>query len=500
MGGACALLVYFCLRMLPSKNPLYHLNTRIALIVTLPLGIITSLILRSVPEITNATSSTPATFILVQNPLPTSAETGTTADTAATLINWSDPHFWIGLVTLALLAVGFCRLLKLGETYRRIATFIKKLEKTPFSNISQDLDIDSSLQQQLVQHTALVFTAKTKIPYTFGWLRPTIVIPNALKDHPKKLRMAILHELMHIKRGDFLVNSIIKGIKSLFWFHPFIHLFDHELQEYRELSCDAEVLADQSISAKNYAQLLFELAQKKKISTPGIISMSVQQSNLQQRIKTMKTLNDHPRPQKSSVIVSTALLFILTGLIGCSQLKTANQPSLIQTPGISWNDSGTSAIADLPGGDLNISQQQQSQDEEHKPGNSNQTPASDLQRSQPESPEEEFSGSKTGPLPKLTKDFQRCVRYPEAARKEGIEGLIILEFAVNKNGWAENITVRRAGRILLTTRPSAAWNFLLLSRPPKMANPFAPRFPCPLSSDFRAAIKNNRSKPMWIHC
>lgn len=430
-----ATAIYLSLRGVQSLDPRFQYNLRLALIGSFPIGLLASQVIQSQPESAITLSKSLPQVIVVDNPLVSSTTSNLTTTATSPAIVWGDPVLWIGLITTVLLSIGIGQLVKLFWSHYRIASFARRLNSHRLTDFSKPV--------KLLRKTRLAFSKETIIPFTFGWIRPTIVIPQTLKQNPEKVRMVIRHELMHIQRSDFLINSLVAVMKSLLWFHPLIHRIDNELKEYRELCCDADVLADSSVSSRQYARLLLELARKKKFSSPAIISMSVQQSKLKKRIKIMKNRPFNRLPAAVPVISSIVLLIFLSAVIGCSQLRSANQFPLVQSAGISWDDARISAFSSQPDDKLYTSPQQSSPNEQPNSGNPDQTPVSALNPARSENMENDRNDSGTSPLPKLTKDFQQCVRYPEAARKAGIEGLVILDFTVNEEGWAEDITVRR---------------------------------------------------------
>ena len=61
-------------------------------------------------------------------------------------------------------------------------------------------------------------------PITLGHFKPLILLPvgmvNALT--AKEVEMVLLHELMHIKRKDYLINVLQSLLEVLFFYHPLI--------------------------------------------------------------------------------------------------------------------------------------------------------------------------------------------------------------------------------------------------------------------------------------
>ena len=81
-------------------------------------------------------------------------------------------------------------------------------------------------------------------PVTFGWLRPAILLPTRVCELPADLREAIAcHELVHVRRGDWLFVLAEEAIRGLFWFHPAVWFALSQIQLAREQTVDAEVVA-----------------------------------------------------------------------------------------------------------------------------------------------------------------------------------------------------------------------------------------------------------------
>jgi bla regulator protein BlaR1 len=78
----------------------------------------------------------------------------------------------------------------------------------------------------------------------FGFFRPCLLLPEGLLDtlEPREARLVLLHELVHIRRRDVLVNWISIVALALHWFNPLAWVALRRLRADQELACDAEVL------------------------------------------------------------------------------------------------------------------------------------------------------------------------------------------------------------------------------------------------------------------
>lgn len=98
-------------------------------------------------------------------------------------------------------------------------------------------------------------------PVVFGLFRPRVVIPRSLESAPETLRYALLHELVHIRRGDNALRAVSLAIACIHWFNPFMWLFFSLASRDMEMACDAGVLGKLSPGERRgYALALAGLA------------------------------------------------------------------------------------------------------------------------------------------------------------------------------------------------------------------------------------------------
>ena len=71
-------------------------------------------------------------------------------------------------------------------------------------------------------HVGLRLSGLVDVPCVIGWLRPIILLPPAacLGLNPQQLEAVLAHELAHIKRHDFLLNSLQRLAEALLFYHP----------------------------------------------------------------------------------------------------------------------------------------------------------------------------------------------------------------------------------------------------------------------------------------
>jgi beta-lactamase regulating signal transducer with metallopeptidase domain/uncharacterized membrane protein YkoI len=98
-------------------------------------------------------------------------------------------------------------------------------------------------------------------PATVGIFRPLIILPDALARDAsdEELTAAIGHELMHVRRRDYLLNLIYEFVFLPLSFHPAAALVRRRITQTRELRCD-ELVTELLLRPEVYARSLVQLA------------------------------------------------------------------------------------------------------------------------------------------------------------------------------------------------------------------------------------------------
>jgi len=98
-------------------------------------------------------------------------------------------------------------------------------------------------------------------PMTCGVVHPAIVLS---QDAPtwegEDLNRAIVHELEHVRRGDWMSHCLARAVRAVYWFHPLVWIAWRQLALEAERSCDDAVLGRSEATA--YADQLVGLARR----------------------------------------------------------------------------------------------------------------------------------------------------------------------------------------------------------------------------------------------
>jgi len=81
------------------------------------------------------------------------------------------------------------------------------------------------------------------VPMAWGWRRPVVLLPEGAGSWPEeRLRVVLLHELAHVRRGDVATQLVGELARGVLWFHPLAWWGLHRLRAEQEAACDDCVL------------------------------------------------------------------------------------------------------------------------------------------------------------------------------------------------------------------------------------------------------------------
>ncbi len=149
-------------------------------------------------------------------------------------------------------------------------------------------------------------------PMTCGVFRPRIVLPREAPGwDAEDLKRAIVHELEHIRRRDWLMLCIARLVCALYWFHPLVWISWRQLRLEAERACDDAVL--RVARPEVYADQLVTLAER--IASGRVESTLAMANRGDLRARVSALLDDRqPRGRAGSLwiaTVSAVALFVL---------------------------------------------------------------------------------------------------------------------------------------------------------------------------------------------
>lgn len=240
---------------------------------------------------------------------------------------------WVEMLVIAWGAVASLLLLRLIVSQMLLCRLRLGSREAP------ELWKESLLKQSIPSSAKLRMSARTRVPMTWGLIRPVIMIPKDYENHaPAERAFVLRHECQHLRQQDTRWLVLAQTMLCLHWINPFAWLAMKRLRLAQEKSCDEAVVHSEE-TAVAYADFLLRAAKRSDRSFFRPLALAVvpsRQTALKQRLTniltpTMKT-NSSKRLNASLIAVVTAVCLTLAtlGLRTPTEAHEVSDPDLQQ--------------------------------------------------------------------------------------------------------------------------------------------------------------------------
>jgi TonB family protein len=382
MWTVCAAAWLILARLLPSRYPQLRLDGAVGIMAALPLALVVAWVLPdSVGTLLPSVNMAASPETLAGGP----TEVLSSSEPVISTLPWLS---WIGLASLLMVLLPVAALGRLGWSWWQLRAIIRRARPTP----------DGSLSLRISEDVA--------VPFSAGLWRPVIVLPAGIATEDQEA--IIRHEQAHIEHGDLWRTWLATTIRDLFAFHPLVHVLHRETALYAEICCDRRVLDSIPGAARSYARMLLQQAPFPTRLEPALPLISTP-SQLKQRIEAMKKPTTLSLSRLHLMVWMGLLTFSVGLLAGCSDMEAGpTAPDIADVTNEAYE-----LVMDLPA---------------YKGA-----PGDDVFVVVEEAP------ILLGGL----KELQSRIRYPELAKKAGVEGRVYLQFVVDQEGNVRDPQVTR---------------------------------------------------------
>ena len=161
------------------------------------------------------------------------------------------------------------------------------------------------------------------VPMVWGLFRPVILLPaDADEWEPERQRAVLLHELAHIQRQDWLMQTIAQITCAVYWFNPFVWFAARRMRTEVERACDDYVL-NAGYQSTDYARHLLDIVRHIKAprsASHATVTMA-HHSKIEGRLRAILVENQNRRSVTKVALVLILLVCICFAvLIGAMQL------------------------------------------------------------------------------------------------------------------------------------------------------------------------------------
>lgn len=162
-------------------------------------------------------------------------------------------------------------------------------------------------------------------PIAAGLWNPCIIVPiNMLSElSQKEIRYILLHEILHCKHKDLMVNRLMALAQIIYWFHPIVWFAFKEMRSDREIACDSSVLSLlDSDSYLDYGSTLINFAEKISLFSYSAASISGSRKEIKRRILNIA---GYHKESRWCVVKSRILFTVIAALVlGCIPVLSAD--------------------------------------------------------------------------------------------------------------------------------------------------------------------------------
>jgi len=223
---------------------------------------------------------------------------------------------------LAWLATGFWKL----RQYRRHS---QPLEPASSWSVEADLRISENLAS----------------PVTFGARRPVVLLPAQFPELDAHMQEAILcHEILHVRRRDWLFAVGEELVRAVFWFHPAIWWLLGEIGLAREQAVDRQVV-EMTSSREEYVDALLAIAGARPRLDLAPAPLFLRKRHLKQRVVSVLKEVRMSRTRLISALAAGLAILVVACWFVTGAFPLAAAPEVVNdAPGVTVDLGGAGVM------------------------------------------------------------------------------------------------------------------------------------------------------------
>ena len=168
-------------------------------------------------------------------------------------------------------------------------------------------------------------------PLTCGLRNPAILLPIDANDwSAADLRRALVHELEHLRRGDWATQLVGRVVCACYWFHPLIWMAWQRLHLEAERACDDAVL--ECTESTQYAEQLVSLARRMSTARTLPSLAMANRSDLSARVVALLDgTQSRGRVGSAAAAGVVSVAGLVAVLVACLRASTAQAAAPVAT-------------------------------------------------------------------------------------------------------------------------------------------------------------------------
>ena len=237
---------------------------------------------------------------------------------------------------LAWAVVAFALIARYVVSLASVYALVRRADDVVNADWRDAMDV-AAAELGLAETPRLVTSAEVAVPFTCGFLRPTLALPeSALAWSDERIGVVLRHELAHVTRRDCMVQAVTHAACAAYWFHPLAWIGARHLRAERERACDDLVLA-LGTRGSTYAEHLLDIARAASLAQPRLATAALamaKPSELEGRLLAiLDPRRDRNRASRGIILqVAAAAVLLVLPLASVRMVARASLPlSIDQT-------------------------------------------------------------------------------------------------------------------------------------------------------------------------
>ncbi len=193
---------------------------------------------------------------------------------------------------------------------------------------------DSIRAAAAITHADALFCVSPEVrgPVMLGWLAPIVLLPERFLELDEEAQCAIAcHELLHVRRADWVVTLLEELAAALVWFNPAAWLLLAQTRLVREELVDEETVR-LTASREPYVEALLAIARDRQTLDLAPAPLFLRRRHLTHRMHSLLKETSMSKRRLVLSYGSMSAILAVAGWFTCLSFPLTGQPRVVAAP------------------------------------------------------------------------------------------------------------------------------------------------------------------------
>jgi TonB family protein len=195
----------------------------------------------------------------------------------------------------------------------------------------------SVIQQRLGLDVPFLVSGRLTAPLTYGWLRPAVLLPDSFRELSADQQEGVAcHELLHVRRRDWLVTFSEELLRAVVWFHPAVWLILPRISLSREQVVDADTVRLTG-KRRQYLEALWRVIYSNRNSVAAVAVPFLGRRDLVDRVAWLQKEMTMSKTRIALTVLVLAVTIPAVAVFGANVLRT-DSPTRLSMSGMAADE------------------------------------------------------------------------------------------------------------------------------------------------------------------